>query len=215
VPGTDSDQAPLDQEVRAIAAERLTFFADAVIAIAITLLALELPLPDGDTNAEVLRSVAEQREEYIAFLISFVVIGAHWSGHHRVFRYVTSLNGTLGTLSLYWLLMQVVTPFATKVITGDGGFQVRFIFYAVVQAIAGLLFLLMIREIRRAHLYRPDTPPQLFTHGMLRTGVLAAAFLVSIPVAFFTEYAYVCWAAIPLARVLVERIARRLALRKG
>jgi uncharacterized membrane protein len=212
---TDTAQAPLDVEVRAIAAERLTFFADAVIAIAITLLALELPRPDGDTNAEVLRSVAEHREEYIAFLISFVVIGAHWSGHHRVFRYVTSLNGRLGTLSLYWLLMQVVTPFATKVITGDGAFQVRFIFYAVVQAIASLLFLLMIREIRRAHLYRPGTPPRMFTYGMLRTGVLAVAFLVSIPVAFFTEYAYVCWAAIPVARMIVERIARRRERRKG
>src|SRR4051794_8977616 len=80
---------------RAVAAERLTFFADAVIAIAITLLALELPTPLGSTNHELLESVGEHQGEYIAFLISFVVIGAHWSGHHRVFRHVESIGGRL------------------------------------------------------------------------------------------------------------------------
>src|SRR4051794_6272309 len=107
-------------EVRAIAAERLTFFGDAVIAIALTLLALELPLPEGTTNAEVLHSAFEHRESYLAFLISFMVIGAHWRGHHQVFRYVTSISGPVTTLTIYWLLMQVITPFATHVLTGDG-----------------------------------------------------------------------------------------------
>ncbi|MEC3979770.1 TMEM175 family protein [Amycolatopsis sp. H20-H5] len=95
------DETPGALEVRAVAAERLTFFGDAVIAIALTLLALELPLPEGATNGELLHSALEHRWEYIAFLVSFLVIGAHWSGHHRVFRYVTSLGGKLGTLTLY------------------------------------------------------------------------------------------------------------------
>ncbi|PWU46057.1 DUF1211 domain-containing protein [Micromonospora globispora] len=202
---------PADPDVRMVAAERLTFFADAVIAIAITLLALELPMPAGTTNAELLHSVAEHRGEYIAFVISFVVIGAHWDGHHRVFRYVTSLGGRLSRLSMYWLLMQVVTPFATKVLTGDGAFQVRFGFYAAVQAAAGLLFLLMVREIRRNHLYRLGTPPGMFTNAIVRTGVLAGAFLVSIPMSFFTAYSYLCWIAMPVVTAIVMRILRRRA----
>jgi uncharacterized membrane protein len=207
------EEKPADVEVRAIAAERLTFFADAVIAIAITLLALELPRPEGSTNAEVLHSVAEHRAEYLAFLISFLVIGAHWGGHHRVFRYLTSINRRLSALSLYWLLMLVVTPFATNVLTGDGAFQVRFVFYAGVQAAAGLLFLFMTREIHRGHLYRPDTPPQMFTGAAVRTSVMAGAFLVSIPVSFVTEWAYLCWVAIPFATAIVLRIVRRRAAR--
>jgi uncharacterized membrane protein len=209
---TSTEEEPADVEVRAIAAERLTFFADAVIAIAITLLALELPRPEGNTNAEVLHSVAGHRAEYIAFLISFVVVDVHWSGHHRVFRYVTALDGRLAGLSMYWLLMQVLTPFATKVLTGDGAFQVRFTFYALVQGTAGALFLCMLREIRRHHLYRPDTPPQMLGNAALRTFALSGAFLVSIPLAFIPHWgrwAYVCWVLFPFAVPVVQRIMRR------
>jgi uncharacterized membrane protein len=202
-------------EIRAAAAERLTFFADAVVAIAITLLALDLPVPEGGSNAEMLRSVGAQplRDHYLAFLISFLVIAAHWSGHHRVFRYVTKLGGSLSRLTIYWLLMQVVTPFATRVLTGDGAFQVRFIFYAGVQAVAGLLFLLMLRDIRRHRLTRAETPPGMLADASLRTVTIAAAFLVSIPLSFVTEWAYACWAVIPVAESLVRRLVHRRARR--
>jgi uncharacterized membrane protein len=216
---TDSAAAEHDEvdslEIRAAAAERLTFFADAVVAIAITLLALDLPVPGGGTNAEMLRSVGGQplRDQYLAFLISFLVIAAHWSGHHRVFRYVTKLGGRLTRLTIYWLLMQVVTPFATRVLTGDGAFQVRFDFYAGVQAVAGLLFLLMLRDIRRHRLTRAETPPGMLADASLRTVTIAAAFLVSIPLSFVTEWAYACWAVIPVAESLVRRLVHRRARR--
>ena len=196
-------------EVRAIAAERLVFFADAVIAIAITLLALELPAPKGSTNAEFLHSVNENRNEYIAFLISFAVIGSHWRAHHRMFRYVTKLGGWLVRLSLGWLLMQILTPFATKVIAENDAFESRFIFYASVQVISLILFMLMVVEIRRHKLYREDTPPERFGNAISGAGRMAAGFAVSIPVAFFTQWAYACWLVVPWATVLVLRLKRR------
>jgi TMEM175 potassium channel family protein len=192
-------------EVRAIAVERLTFFADAVIAIAITLLALDLPVPTGGTNRELLHSVGEHYPEYIAFLISFLVVGAHWRGHHRTFRYVTLLGGQLPRLTMYWLLMQVITPFATRVLTAGGAFQVRFTFYALVQASAALVFLLMLQQLRRHRLLRADTPQSIITDATWRGALLAAAFLISIPFSFVSKpVAYGCWALIPLSRGLVR-----------
>lgn len=215
---TASSVAPHSQsraypDVRSVAAERLTFFADAVVAIAITLLALELPVPSGQTNGEVLHSVAEHRGEYMAFLISFLVIGAYWNAHHMVFRYVTALGGGLSGWTRLWLLIMVVTPFATKVITRNGAFEARFTFYAALQAAAGVVFLLMIREIRRHRLYREDTPPAVLSGTVMRVGLLTGAFLVSIPVSFFTHWAYLCWISVPLLRwigqVLMTRRANR------
>ncbi|MEC3979769.1 hypothetical protein [Amycolatopsis sp. H20-H5] len=107
--------------------------------------------------------------------------------------------------------MQVVTPFATKVLTGEGAFQARFAFYALVQATASLLFLLMLREIRRHHLYRDDTPPDLFANSTMQVMIMAATFLLSIPVSFFTGYAYACWIFFPIATSLASRIRRRRA----
>src|SRR3954463_2152143 len=60
-------------EVEILAAERLTAFSDAVVAIAITLLALGLPVPRGATNTELLRSAGDHLDDYLAFLISFAV----------------------------------------------------------------------------------------------------------------------------------------------
>jgi uncharacterized membrane protein len=198
-----------EQDIRGVAAERLTFFGDAVIAIALTLLALELPMPEGTTNSALLHSAFAQREEYLAFVISFVVIAAHWRTHHRIFRYVVALNRRLTGLTLWWLLMQVITPFATKVLNGPGAFQARFIFYALVQLCACGMFLLMLREIRRDGLQREHTPPEVFSRAMRRMGVMAGAFVVSLPIAFVTQYAYLCWIVVPVADDAVRRLRRR------
>jgi TMEM175 potassium channel family protein len=184
-------------EVRAIAAERLTFFADAVIAIAITLLALDLPLPAGATNGAILHALVVYRDEYLAFVISFMVIAAHWRSHHRIFRYVTHLDGRLTGLTMAWLFAQVIMPFATRLLTGDGAFQARFGFYAVVQLASFATFALMVYEIQRKHLYRDDTPPTLFSHSYVRLLGIGAGFGLSIPVSLFTHYSYVCWFVAP------------------
>ncbi|HEX5120412.1 MAG TPA: TMEM175 family protein [Pseudonocardiaceae bacterium] len=197
-------------EVRSLAVERLTFFADAVVAIAITLLALDLPVPQGDTNSQIWHDILAHRDEYLAFAISFMVISAHWRGHHAVFRYVTYLDGRLSGLTMGWLFFQVVTPFATRVITGDGAFQFRFYFYVLVQIGAFVLFTLMVREIETRHLYRNDTPAHMFRHIYVRELGMATGFLISLPVALFTGWAYACWAAGPLAVNAYRRVRGRL-----
>jgi uncharacterized membrane protein len=204
--GMDATETTDEPDPRAVAAERLTFFADAVIAIAITLLALDLYPPTGRTNHLVLQSMYDHRDEYISFVISFYVIGFYWMHHHKVFRYVTVLGGRLVFLTLLWLFVLVLTPFATRVLSGEGGFQVRFVFYAVVQALAGLVWLLMVFEIQRHGLHRADTPRDLFKNAYFGTGGLAAGFLLSIPFAFFlSDYAYDLWIVVPIAAALVRR----------
>jgi uncharacterized membrane protein len=202
-------------EERFLSTERLVFFSDAVVAIAMTLLALELPVPGSDPkpdNQAVLAYFGDHRNEYIAFLISFAVVAAQWGGHHRTFATVTHLAGRLVGYNMLWLLTIVVTPFATKVLTGDGAFQVRFITYAGVQALSGLFFLLMFIELSRLRLRKDTTSRRAVLGGYVRLISTTSAFLISIPVSFFTHAAYVCWIAIPvlvrLGMVLVDRHER-------
>ncbi|MER7922691.1 TMEM175 family protein [Streptomyces sp. NPDC096057] len=200
-----------DLEIRAVSAERLTFFGDAVVAIALTLLALELPVPEGSTNSEMWHSATSHRDSYLAFMISFVVIAAHWRAHHRVFRHVTATNSRLTSFTMYWLLTLVITPFATDVIGGHGAFQFRFVFYAVVQSAACLLFLLMVREIPRDGLARPGTAPEIFSRSIHRAGMVALGFLISIPVSLVTRWAYVCWIVVPLVDSVIDARKGRTA----
>jgi len=92
-----------DLESDARAAERLTFFSDAVIAIAITLLAIELPLPEGHSVHAFWHSVQDDAGHYAAFLIGFVAIAAAWNSHHDIFRYVRRVDTRVRTLNTTWL----------------------------------------------------------------------------------------------------------------
>jgi uncharacterized membrane protein len=194
-------------ETERAAADRLAFFSDAVVAIAITLLALDLPIPTGHTNAELLRSAGQDGDDYLAFVISFLVISVHWRGHHRLFRYFMAAPPAVVWWNLLWLMMIVLTPFATRVLTrSDDGFEVRFAFYASVQALAALFLLLSLRVIARRHLLDPQAPPALVPEAVVGLGTIAISFLVSIPLVFvLASWAYLCWAVGPMLQRLVWR----------
>lgn len=180
-----------------------------MVAIAITLLALALPVPhatDSTANGQFLEALRRHWPDYFAFLISFVVIGNHWASHRRVFRYVRRVNSKIIVPNMGWLLMMILTPFATRVLSGQGGFGVRFTLYAVIQIIASACLLLMSREIARGDLLRPDAPGSARYPDHVSSLSVIIAFLVSIPVAFVTPWAFALWAAVPL----VARVLRRV-----
>ena len=95
--------------------KRVEAFSDAVFAIAITLLVLEIKVPTQDQGplvAELLR----QWPSYLAFLASFLYIGVMWINHHRLFTYIRKVNDMLLVLNLFLLLGVTVVPFPTAVL---------------------------------------------------------------------------------------------------
>ena len=192
--------------------ERLIYFSDAVIAIAITLLALELPTPTGDVhgNAAVLDFLRDHSAEYLGFLISFAAVAMHWLVHQRLFRYAKGLDGGLIRWNLLWLLMIVIMPFTTKLLTSDAdAFQVQFTVYAVDQALAGLFLLLAVSDLRRGGLLRANAPAAVITDAMEFMTAVTVMFALSIPVAFVTNWASLCWLLLPVVRAGVRLVRRR------
>jgi uncharacterized membrane protein len=93
---------------------RLEAFSDGVLAIAITLLVLDLRLPN-DPNRSVGALLADQWSSYVAYVVSFVVIGIMWVNHHALFRRVATVDRRLLFLNLGLLLFIAALPFPTAV----------------------------------------------------------------------------------------------------
>ena len=87
---------------------RLEAFSDGVLAIIITIMVLELKVPDEPT----LQALGGSATGFLTYLLSFVYIGIYWSNHHHMFQVVERVNGTVlwGNLHLlFWLSLLPVT----------------------------------------------------------------------------------------------------------
>ena len=96
--------------------ERLILFSDAVFAIAITLLVIELKIPnlgEEPTEAKVINSLMALAPKIIGFLLSFFLIGLYWTIHHRLFGFVIAYTQRLLWINLLFLLGIVFLPFTT------------------------------------------------------------------------------------------------------
>jgi uncharacterized membrane protein len=100
--------------------ERLILFSDAVFAIAITLLVIEIKVPEFEHGEEItegalLHKVGQLVPKFIGFIVSFLLIGLYWTIHHRLFGFVTNYTRKLIVLNLFFLFTIVLMPFSTGI----------------------------------------------------------------------------------------------------
>ncbi|WP_329134502.1 TMEM175 family protein [Streptomyces sp. NBC_01476] len=192
-----------EEVFEARATDRLILFSDAVVAIAITLLALELPVPAGRDASEFWTSVREHDGHYLAFLISFLVIAASWGGHHRIFRAVVRIDAPLRMMNMAWLLMIILNPLATKMLTTEdhdslGAHALRYGFYALLQVLASLALLALSHHLTTHHLRAEEFRTPSAARGGEQLYGIILGFGLSIPVFFLTPDAWALWIAGPL-----------------
>src|SRR2546429_8265919 len=94
---------------------RLEAFSDGVIAVAITLLALDLTVA-GPGHGKLAHQLGEHWPAFLAYLISFFTIGIIWVNHHALIRTIKTVNRTLLFLNLLLLLFVVLIPVATSTV---------------------------------------------------------------------------------------------------
>jgi uncharacterized membrane protein len=113
---------------------RLEAFSDAVFAIAITLIVLELGISSRDGN-HLLSSILHHWSSYLAYVTSFMTIGVVWLQHSALTNTLRAADGTLYRLNLLVLLLVSFLPFPTKVVVefiAEGGPErVAAVFYGL------------------------------------------------------------------------------------
>ena len=184
--------------------DRVLFFSDAVFAIAITLLVVDIRVPDIVTNTAQELSAAKGR--IISFAISFLVIGLFWMGHHRLFRYIAALDRRLIFINLLFLGTIAFLPYPTALLFAGGTRQTTGpVFYAACVAVAGLMELAVwLYASHTKGLVPASVSPALRRFELGQLLPTPVVFLLSIPVAFIAPgVAPFTWILlVPIARIL-------------
>src|SRR5215475_10924680 len=89
---------------------RLEAFSDGVIAIIITIMVLELKVPQG-ADLAALRPLLPK---VLSYVLSFVFLGIYWNNHHHLFQLVRHVNGRILWANLHLLFWLSLTPFVTR-----------------------------------------------------------------------------------------------------
>ena len=167
---------------------RVEAFSDGVIAIAITLLSLEIRLPE---DRDLLSGLVSLWPSYVGFVLSFLLIGQVWLNHHAIFQRIRYIDQWVLVCNLLLLLDVAFLPFATAVLTRaleDGGdARVGAVFYGLVMVVGGLFFNgLWQAAIRDRRCLRPGVPDAVvramtrrFAAGPVLYALAAAASAVS------------------------------------
>lgn len=180
---------PMLAEDNHLGLERLVFFSDAVFAIAITLLALEIRLPitaEHLTNAELLQALQSIGSSYLSYVLSFLVIGIFWIGHHRRFSFIEHYDSGLLLLNMLLLMGVAFIPFPTSVISEYGN-QTATIFYAAVMSAIGLTSSLIWWYASSRRLISPNLDTHTIRRETLRGLTIPTIFLLSIALAFIND----------------------------
>ncbi|SMB95002.1 TMEM175 family protein [Deinococcus hopiensis] len=158
---------------------RLEAFSDGVLAIIITIMVLELRVPEGHEW----RSLLELWPKLLGYLISFVYVGIYWNNHHHLMHTVRVVRGGILWANLHLLFWLSLFPFVTAWVGESHFAPVPMTCYGGVALMAALAYTVLVRTIISAH---PDNHLLADAIGSDAKGNLSMiAYLISIVAPFF------------------------------
>ncbi|KAB1188465.1 MULTISPECIES: TMEM175 family protein [Haloferax] len=190
--------------------DRLLALSDGVIAIAITLLVLEITVPEippGSPVSILSTLVFDQWHEFFAYVLSFLVIGSYWVLHRRIFLHIEAHDKGIVWLNLLFLLMVAFVPYGTSLLSTYPT-QFGVMFYAGILAITGLTLTLLWGYASRRDILEDGLTSTLVVLEGTRFLASPAVFLFSIVIASFdTNLAVLSWLLLlPINALLQSRV---------
>jgi uncharacterized membrane protein len=198
---TEALDAPDDAAAVKRDVDRLVAFSDGVFAIAITLLVVSLEVPDVP-DKRLSSALDDLGAQLFMYALSFVVVGAYWMGHHRMFRKLRATNATLLWINLAMLGFVALLPFPTEILGKYADIRVGVVIYAASISAVGFSSCLLWWYMNYAGLNEPLSPARVRAE-LVDDAIAPIFFLVSIPIAFVdVEAAKIFWILIWPANVI-------------
>jgi uncharacterized membrane protein len=165
--------------------DRIVFFSDAVIAIAITLLVLDLRAPEvaGELTRAPGRALGDLLPKVLGYVVSFWVIALYWVAHHRCYRYIRKYDRRLIYLNFLFLMFIAFMPFPTALLFNSPARTLSVMLYAGTAAGMGLSLALLWIYAGRRRFVAADTPLPVVRDIRLNLLLPPVVFLLSAAVA--------------------------------
>jgi uncharacterized membrane protein len=192
---------------------RTEAFSDGVFAIAITLLVLEIRVPESAFE-HLWSGIADQWPSYLAYVTSFLTIGGIWGVHHGIFRRLQYMNRELMLANLLLLMAVAFLPFPTKLmaeaIHDTGAARAAAIFYGTALLVISVLVrLLWASAVRDRRVLRPDlSKKDIAAIGVSTTpniGFYVAVIVLAIFAPRVAVFGYLVIAIVALLRMRGDR----------
>jgi uncharacterized membrane protein len=192
---------------------RVEALADGVFAIVMTLLVLELKVPELPRNvaqAELLRGIRELLPIFFSYFITFMLAAAFWFFHHLYFHFIRHTTRGLCWISLIFLLFVSLLPFSTGMLGHFLKQRVAQYFYFGNQLAIGAALMAHWFYARRNGLFVEDAVPAAIRALGIRLTIFPAATAVALVVSIFdTHFSFqACFFTILLLVVIERRRAR-------
>ena len=162
--------------------KRLEAFSDAVIAIIITIMVLELRPPEG-SGFDGLQPLVPK---VLSYLLSFALIGIYWNNHHHLFTLVERIDGAVMWSNMMLLFSLSLVPFATAWLGENAGELAPVVVYVVVQLCCGASYFVLTREMLRIH--EPDSQLAVALGRDVKGKLSVGLYLVAIPLCFVSPW---------------------------
>ena len=186
-----------------VSRDRIITLTDAVLAIVMTLLVLEIVVPElsrSEVTTELPKRLLELLPDVQSYATSFIILGFFWIAHDDQFHYVKRANRTLLWLTIFYLMFIVFIPFSTALIGAYGDQQISVIIYGInIIIVLFWTYLQWKYATRERHLVDSDLHPKLIAIMSRRLigGILL--YLIAIAVSFLsTQVSLILFILIPI-----------------
>ena len=200
--------------------ERLLALSDGVVAIALTLLVLQLNVPsparltDPNSVSELAAQLGKGADELISYVISFYVIAQFWLVHHRVFRQIAGQREGLAWWNFAFLFTITLMPFTSDLLGKYAENPLAVDIFAANLLAASLTTQLTIVYGRRKDLLTTETSARQARAEWARMVASVFVIVLSIGIAWVnTDAAKYCWLLLAVAPRVADRWSGRLAQR--
>ena len=184
--------------------DRIAFFSDAIYAIAMTLLALDLRIdqlsPPTSSPSSMFEALDDLVPKLVAYLVGFLRLARYWRAHHGFFGRLAAVDSRLLTLNLTYLGFVAVLPFPTSLIGEYENNPISVVLFALTMAIISGLETVSLRHAYRAGLMRRARTPAFQRWEVSQSLIPSVMFVVTIPLAFINPtLQLVSWLPIGIA----------------